>query len=75
MICTDLPVILKFHPSLTCTRDPETIELYHVRKSFSTDLGRESHLLLVENQGLGLGGADSQHSCFKQNCKLPPAHK
>ena len=69
--CTNPPVNLPFHPSLTREQDPEILKLLHLRQGLSPNPEGASHLFLVENHGLGFGGADSHPSRFTLGCKPP----
>ena len=69
--CTDPPVNLTLHPSLTSEQDPKILELLHLRQELSPNSEGASHLFQVENHGLRLGGADFHLSCFTLSCKLP----
>ena len=69
--CTDSPVNLTLHPSLTREQDPKILKLLHLRQELSPNLEGASHLFPVKNHGLGLGGADFHPSHFTLGCKLP----
>ncbi|KAI3361918.1 hypothetical protein L3Q82_012189, partial [Scortum barcoo] len=67
--CTNPPVNLTLHLSLTREQDPEILELLHLRQDLSTHPERARHPFPVENHGLGFGGADSHPSRFTLGCK------
>ncbi|TWW62709.1 hypothetical protein D4764_04G0013560 [Takifugu flavidus] len=71
--CTDPPVNLMLHPSLTREQDPEIPELLHLRQNFSTNLERANHPFSITKHDLGFGGANFHPSCFTLGKKLPNA--
>ena len=69
--CTDPPVNLALHPSLTREQGSKILELLHLREELSSNPQGASHLFPVENHGPRVGGADFHPSCFILGCKLP----
>ncbi len=67
--CTDPPVDLSLHPSLTREQDPEILKFLHLGQDLIPDPERALQALLAEDHGLEFGGADSHPGRFTPGCK------